>query len=192
MTFQQEFSSWFSPLKSASQEPPKIGAHAPQSKQLDIEQGRPAVVVFLRHCGCPFAEKTFLRLRESAQRHHDINFYALSHSDEAATQHWLKALPQAGSEPSNLHVIVDDDREAYSAWGLGASSWTHFLSPSALYEVYRLGKEEGIWNRPTESGSRWQQSGYWSVDSKGVIKWGRVAENAGDVPDFENAVSAAS
>ncbi|QIX00791.1 hypothetical protein AMS68_006308 [Peltaster fructicola] len=192
MTFQQEFSSWFSPVKAASTEPPKIGSKAPRSSKLELEHGRPAIVVFLRHCGCPFAEKTFLRFRETAQRHHDINFYALSHSDENATQNWLKALPQAGSEPSNLKVIVDHDRQAYSAWGLGASSWGHFLSPSALYETYRVGKEEGFWNRPTESGSRWQQSGFWAVTADGIVRWGRATESAGDVPDFEDGVSALS
>lgn len=71
---------------------------------------------------------------------------------------------------------------------MGASSLWHVLSPWALYSVYVLGKGEGIWNRPTESGSRWQTSGNWAVDEKGVVKWGSVAKAADDVPDFEEAL----
>ena len=54
--------------------------------------------------------------------------------------------------------------------------------------MYLLGKGEGIWNRPTESGSRWQTSGSWGVDREGVVRWGGVAKAADDVPTFEGAV----
>jgi hypothetical protein len=45
-----------------------------------------------------------------------------------------------------------------------------------------------MWNRPTESGSRWQTGGNWAVDANEVIKWGRVSTRANDVPNFEEAV----
>lgn len=192
MTFRQELASWFGPSEAADRNAPKIGDKAPKTSTVPLDSGRLTIITFLRHCGCPFAEKTYLSLRETARQHGDIDFIAVSHSDEAATQHWLKDLPQAGSEPSNLQVIVDLSRETYLAWGLGASSFSHVLSPSTLYEVYRVGKEEGFWNRPTESGSRWQTSGCWAIDSGGIIRWGRVAESAGDIPRFEDAVSALS
>lgn len=191
MSFQQEFSSWFAPLSAADKSPPSIGDHAPKAQKLPLSN-TPTIITFLRHCGCPFAEKTFLSFRDIARQHRDINFIAVSHSDEEATEHWLKSLPQAGSEPANLTVIVDSHREAYQAWGLGASSWSHFLSPSALYETYRVGKEEGFWNRPTESGSRWQRSGSWAVDSNDIVRWGRPSDAAGDIPRFEDAVTALS
>jgi hypothetical protein len=57
-----------------------------------------------------------------------------------------------------------------------------------MWSVYKLGSQEKIWNRPTESGSRWQTSGAWAVDKEGVVKWGRVSKAADDVPDFEEAV----
>lgn len=192
MTFQQEFSSWFSPLNSSTAPVPSVGSKAPQSSKLQLKHGKSAIVTFLRHAGCPFAEKTYLKFREVARTHHDIDFYAVSHSDENATQNWLKSLPQSGSESSNLKVVVDHEREAYSAWGLGASSAGHFLSPSALWDMVKVGREEGIWNRPTESGSRWQTSGFFAIDADGVVRWGRKAEAASDVPDFENAVKALS
>lgn len=56
--------------------------------------------------------------------------------------------------------------------------------------MYKLGKEEGIWNRPTESGSRWQTAGNFAVDEKGTVVWGQASEKADEIPDFEVAVKA--
>ena len=165
MTFQQELSSWFAPRDNQQiPDPPSIGSKAPQTSKIQLSSS-PLIVAFLRHCGCPFAEKTFLNLRETARAHRAISFIAVSHSSQSATDTWLASLPQAGSEPDNLQIVVDEAREAYTAWGLGVSSFGHVLSPSGLYAVWRLGREEGIWNRPTESGSRWQTAGSFGVDA---------------------------
>jgi hypothetical protein len=57
-----------------------------------------------------------------------------------------------------------------------------------MMSAYRLGKDRGIWNRPTESGSRWQAGGNFAVDAEGVVKWGGVAGRADEVVDFEDVV----
>lgn len=188
MTLQQELASWAFPPASEASDVPAIGTAAPHTTKLPLKTGKPTVVVFLRHCGCPFAEKTFLNLRDNANKHRDLDFYAISHSSDAATMTWLQSLPQAGSSPHNLHVIVDDTLETYRAWGLGPSSFVHVLSPMSMYSVWKLGQSEGIWNRPTESGSRWQTSGAFAVDAEGVVRWGRAAKRADDTPDFAEAV----
>lgn len=190
MTFQQELSSWFAPRDGqTTPEPPAVGASAPQTSKIQLS-GAPTVITFLRHCGCPWAEKTFLNLREVARDHRTTSFIAVSHSSQAATDTWLASLPQSGSEPDNLQVIVDEGREAYTAWGLGVASFGHVLSPTGLYNVWKLGREEGIWNRPTESGSRWQTSGSFGVDGSGVVKWSQPAQVAEDIPDFEEGATA--
>jgi hypothetical protein len=135
---------------------------------------------------CKVAEKTFLSMREAASHHPEIEFIAVSHSDEAATGRWLRELGGA----DRVNVTVDDQRKSYAAWGLGVSSFWHVLSPWSLYEVYRLGKQEGIWNRPTESGTRWQTSGSFAVDAKGIVKKAVPSQSAGDVPDFKELVGA--
>jgi hypothetical protein len=56
--------------------------------------------------------------------------------------------------------------------------------------VFQLGKQENIWNRPTESGNRWQTSGAFGVDRDGVVRWLQIAANAGDMPKFEEAITA--
>ena len=146
MTFQQELSSWFAPRDDkTTPDPPAIGSKAPATSKIQLSLA-PLVITFLRHCGCPFAEKTFLNLREVARDHRDTTFLAISHSSQAATDSWLASLPQAGSEPDNLQVIVDEDREAYSAWGLGVAGFGHVLSPAASMEF-------GSWAARRESGT---------------------------------------
>jgi hypothetical protein len=90
----------------------------------------------------------------------------------------------------DVNVIADADRELYSKWGLGASSAWHVLNPWSLYSVYKLGTSEKIWNRPTESGNRWQTSGSFAIGGEGVVKWAKVAKSADDVPDFKGALTA--
>lgn len=137
------------------------------------------------------AEKTFLELRNSASIHPNINFIAVSHSSAAATWKWQAALPPMTNDsqpPSNFKVLVDDEREIFSRWGLGIASFWHVLRPGNLYTLYRLATGEGIKNRPTESGSRWQTSGNFAVDGTGILRWGGPVERADQVPDFEDVV----
>jgi hypothetical protein len=101
----------------------------------------------------------------------------------------VKSVGGAG-DSNPITVIVDENREVYAKWGLGNSGWMHVLSPSSMVSVYKLGKSKNIWNRPTESGSRWQQAGSWGVDGGGVVKWGGPAQRADDVADLEAAVRA--
>jgi len=167
---------------------PTIGAAAPSSARLVLPNpnGKPSIITFLRHCGCPFAEKTFQQLRKCAGEHPEVNFVAVSHSDEDATEKWVIAV---GGE-WEVTVVVDPEREIYAHFGLGVSSTWHVLNPWSLYSAYKLGKQERIWNRPTESGSRWQMAGSFAVDSKGIIRWERIASAADDNPAFQDALEA--
>jgi hypothetical protein len=85
-------------------------------------------------------------------------------------------------------VLVDESRETFAKYGLGSSSWSHFLTPSGLMAVRKLGNEEGIWNRPTTSGSRWQRAGSFGLDVEGVVRWKYLEERADYLADFGEAV----
>jgi hypothetical protein len=129
-----------------------------------------------------------LNLRKIAPAHPDIHFIAVSHSDQASTDRWLAAVPEPlkNTQP-NLTIIVDAEREAYAAWGLGTSSFWHVLG--SISSVSKL-KEDGINVRSTESGNRWQTAGNFGVDGEGTVRWSRKDERADDIPDFKEGVDA--
>lgn len=205
MTFQQELNSWLSPKSLTTSPAPELNSKAPSTSKLTLPaaDGKPTIITFLRHCGCPckppstfqlqqltaspqVAEKTLLSLRALASTQPSINFIAISHSSPSSTQKWTDSLGGA----DKVQVIVDEERDLYAEWGLGVSSAWHVLNPWSMFSVYTLGKKEGIWNKPTESGSRWQTSGSWAVDGEGFVRWGGVAKAADDVSDFGDAVMA--
>lgn len=89
----------------------------------------------------------------------------------------------------HTEVVVDEEREIYAAWGLGLSSYWH-LGPKSLYNAVQLGKSEGIWNRTTESGTKWQTGGAFAVDRVGRVRWSSIARTASDIPDLDAALKA--
>ncbi|KAH7410332.1 hypothetical protein DE146DRAFT_644574 [Phaeosphaeria sp. MPI-PUGE-AT-0046c] len=191
MTWQTEFWSWMSPTTVPLGNAPSVGDEAPSTDKLrfPVSDGKSTIVSFLRHCGCPFAEKTFLQLRDIAAANPQIHFAAISHSDQASTDRWLAALPDLSkNKQPNLQVVVDVERELYGAWGLGISSFWHVLG--SIPSVSKLDKEDGIKVRSTESGNRWQTAGNFAVDEQGVVKWSRVDERADDMPDFKEGIGA--
>jgi hypothetical protein len=207
MTWQSEFWSWMSPSAVQLGTTPAVGDKAPSTAEVRFpaSEGKPTILAFLRHCGCPctcvflmtqahadltaVAEKTFLQLRALAPAHPDVQFVAISHSDQAATDKWLAALPEPSrNSQSNLQIVVDDAREMYAAWGLGTSSLWHVLG--SISSVSKLEKEDGIKVRSTESGNRWQTAGNFAVDAQGTVKWSRKDERADDMPDFKQGVNA--
>jgi hypothetical protein len=160
--------------------PPRPGRPAPK---LPVEpDGRPMVIAFLRHTGCPFAEATFRRLRALAEGEPDLRIVAVSHAPSAATATWCEAV--AGG-PGSVELVIDEDRRLYAAWGLGRSSLAHFMGPHSLREVARLARH-GIRNRHPE-GTRWQTAGTFALDSEANVRWVHIPTHAGDLPDLERA-----
>ncbi|RSM02490.1 hypothetical protein CEP52_007933 [Fusarium oligoseptatum] len=184
--FWKELESWKTPEAKEVGPPVEVGSKAPWMAELRLPDGKPTLVVFLRHCGCPFAEKTFKSLAALSDAHPQVHCIAVSHSSAEATDHWL---PQIGGTWS-VGVVIDEGRDIYAKWGLGISSTWHAVNPVTLWSVFSLGKNEGIWNRPTESGSRWQTSGAFAVDRDGTIRWAHVSRTADDVPDLQAAATA--
>ena len=125
-----------------------------------------------------------MSLRKIAEDNRDVRCIAVSHSDQQSTDNWLDSL--GGSR--DIEVVVDHEREIYAAYGLGASNWWHVLNPWSLASVVKLGRQEAIWNRPTESGSRWQTAGVFAVDSSGTMKYSHPAQTLDDVGDLQAAL----
>ncbi|KAI0180891.1 hypothetical protein GGR52DRAFT_522110 [Hypoxylon sp. FL1284] len=181
----QEWESFKTPPTKELSPVPKVGDKAPVHPNLTLPSDKPTVIVFLRHCGCPFAEKTFQNMTSLSVQHKEVHFVAVSHSSAEATERWVV---QVGGN-WEVEVAVDLERELYAQWGLGVSSTWHVLSPLTLYKTLQLGKAEGIWNRPTESGTRWQTSGAFAVTPAGDVAWAKVAASADDLPDLDAALA---
>ncbi|SPQ22549.1 0641606f-0944-4693-9c77-29be4c8c5742 [Thermothielavioides terrestris] len=166
---------------------PKVGERAPTlGRDVSFPRDKPVVVVFLRHCGCPFAEKTFKLLTNFSNHHPEVHCVAVSQSSQADTDKWIV---QVGGE-WEVQVIIDEARDLYHAWGLGIGSTWYTMNPKALWSAWKLGTEEGIWNRAADSGSRWQVGGAFAVDAGGFVRWVRPSASADDVPDFQEALKA--
>ena len=174
------------PLPIPTASPPEPGEPTRELPPPGLEPGRPAVVAFLRHTGCPFAEATARVLREAAAAHPEIAFVAVSHAPTAATARWCDAI--GGMD--GVRLLIDDERVHYATWGLGRTSLGHFAGRRSLAEVARLARE-GTRNRhPT--GTRWQRAGTFAVDADATVRWSHVPEHAGDLPDLRAALVALS
>ena len=55
MTARQELSSWLTPSKVDTRPVPDVNSKAPSLPQIQFPRGdgKPVIVTFLRHCGCP-------------------------------------------------------------------------------------------------------------------------------------------
>jgi hypothetical protein len=124
-------------------------------------------------------------LSEQAELHQDVEWIAVSHAPLEATDRWCAAVGAS----HRVRLIIDEERAAYGAWGLGRTTLTHFAGRRSLSAVARLARE-GIRNRHP-AGSRWQQAGTFAVDAAGTIVWRHIPPHAGDLPDLAAAAEAA-
>jgi alkyl-hydroperoxide reductase/thiol specific antioxidant family protein len=172
------------PLPLPTSAPPGPGEAARELPEPGLPEGRPAVVAFLRHPGCPFAEATARAMREAAAAEPEIAWLVVSHARAEPTARWRDAI---GGLPG-IGVLIDADRVHYATWGLGRSSLGHFMGRRSLGHVARLARE-GIRNRHPD-GTRWQTAGTFAVDEDGLVRWRHLPTYAGDLPDLAGAVAA--
>lgn len=72
---------------------PEIGSKAPtpiDGIDLTAGNGKPTLVAFVRHCGCPFAEKETKLLAEAVRTYPDLHVIIVQHSDQAETEDWFE------------------------------------------------------------------------------------------------------
>ena len=148
-----------------------------------LEPDRPAIVAFLRHTGCPFAERTMQLLRERATQSPELQWIAISHAPAPETERWCTAIGGAGA----VRIASDPSRRAYAEWGLGRTGLEHFMGRRSLAAVAGLARE-GVRNRHP-SGTRWQSAGTFAIDRENIVRWRSVPAHAGELPDLAEAVA---
>lgn len=126
-----------------------------------------------------------------------IKVILVSHSSEEATYRWLQAVQQSGRVPAKfgsgeleVNLVIDNELELYAVWGLGVANMRHVLNLSTVHAAILLGWREGLWDRATESGSRWQTAGAYGIDRSGYVRWVHVPRLASDLADFGDAGAA--
>lgn len=124
------------------------------------------------------AEKAFNNLRLLAEDYPSIMCIAVSHCTRKETDSWVEVI----GGPGRVTLVVDDNRELYSQWGLGISNTWYLLNPWTQAE-----SAKAPWGREM-SGSRWQMGGTWAVDGRGVIKWGGMSKRADEMPALDQAI----
>jgi peroxiredoxin len=164
--------------------PPRTGDPAPTLALSDREL-RTAVVAFLRHAGCPFAEATARGLGRAATDYPDVQWIAVTHAPPEATARWCAAV----GLDQGVHVVADPDRSLYATWGVGPTSLGHFAGMSSLRAVASLARQ-GIRNRHPH-GSRWQGAATFAVDEDGIVRLAHLPDHAGDLSDLAAAAMAA-
>jgi hypothetical protein len=161
---------------------PELGTKAPALSAMRPD--RPAVIAFLRHVGCPFAEATVRQMVALAAKHPAVDFIAVTHSGEQPSLRWCNAFGGAGG----VQIVSDPDRALYTAWGIGLSDRQHFAGRESMAALDRL-LNDGIHNR-WASGNRWQPAASFAVSPRGVLCWRHVPRHAGDMPALDDAVAA--
>jgi hypothetical protein len=174
--------TFLKPKAAETAAPPELGARVPPLPAL--RHGRPAVVGFLRHVGCPFAEATVRRMAALAAEHPAIDFLAVTHSQEDRSRRWCDTF----GGPGGVQIIPDPDRARYAAWGVGLSDRKHFAGAASLAALRQL-LDEGIHNR-WASGNRWQAAATFAIDPSGILRWRHFPRHAGDLPPLRDAVTA--
>jgi hypothetical protein len=183
------------PAGPAPAEAPAIGDAAPERPR--VASGTPRVVAFLGHTGGVFGEQLLGTLREAARENPDVAFVAVTHGDPAAATAWCGALgldrsavraveaadvpDQDGAGPDNLHILVDEARELYAAWGLDLGGVGYLFRPAVLRARRRARRGETTGQPP--SGTRWQRAGVFGVDPDGTVRTCHIAAHAADRPD---------
>ena len=109
----------------------------------------------------------------------------MSHAGLEATDRWCAAVGAS----HRVRLVIDEERAAYAAWGLGRSNLRHFAGRRSLAAVVGLARK-GIHNRHPV-GSRWQRAGTYAVDAEGRIAWRHIPRHAGELPDLAAAAVAA-
>ncbi|KAL2124384.1 hypothetical protein VTJ04DRAFT_749 [Mycothermus thermophilus] len=161
----------------------------PSAPIVTFPRAKPVLAVFLRHCGCPFAEKTFRRLADVANQYRDeVTCVAVSQAGREETEKWIVQVGGAWE----VQVVTDPRRELFRLWGLGLGSTWYAWNPKVLWSAWKLATDEGIWTRDnTAGGNKWQIGGAFAIDPLGIVRWSKPGtQSADEVPDFEEALRA--
>ncbi|PNS21105.1 hypothetical protein CAC42_3443 [Sphaceloma murrayae] len=169
---------------------PELGSAAPSLGNKATLPGGPTLVAFVRHCGCPFAEKEVRMLGDEAERNSALHVVIVQHSSEADTKDWFDRIkgPDYFPDAKQVTLVSDVDRELYAAWGVGQLGWTQMVNADIMRRLHENKVKEGLDITKSDWTSyRWQNSGGFAVDAEGKVRWRHLASDSSDVGNWKEA-----
>jgi peroxiredoxin len=139
---------------------------------------RPAAIVFIRYFGCPFCQAQLVALREDRDRFERIG---------AAVTVVGQGTPRECAEFCDarqvpFRVLVDPDRSAYRAFGLGKGGAMQVLGPPMMLPWIRNELRTETRQRSSRGASVTQMPGTFVVDVAGIVRFAHRSRHVADIP----------
>ena len=169
-------------------DPLGVGDRAPDAELIDrvgervslssAWAGRPAALVFLRYFGCPFCQAQVVALREDHDRFERIGAHVTLIGQ--GTPQECREFCETRRLP--FRVLVDPDRSAYRAYGLGKGGVMQVVGPQVMVPWIRNELHAETRQRSTRGASFTQMPGTFVIDTDGIVRFGHRSRHVADVP----------
>lgn len=144
---------------------------------------KPAVVVFVRHLGCPFCRLEAARLKADAAKFEaagaEVVLITMSPPADAAEFRRRFELP--------FCVLSDPNQTAYRAFRVPRGGVPAVMGPQTWGVGLRATLQHGV---GTPVGDVWQLSGAYVVDTQGTIGYAHGSQHSADLPDHDALIAA--
>ena len=138
----------------------------------------PSTIVFIRYFGCPFCQAQVVALREDRDRFErvgaDVTVIGQGTPRECAEFCDARRVP--------FRVLVDPDRRAYRAYGLGKGGAMQVVGPQVMLPWIRNELHKETRQRAVRGASFTQMPGTFVVDAQGVVRFAHRSRHVADVP----------
>lgn len=138
----------------------------------------PALLVFLRHFGCPFCKETIARLRDAVQRvagYPPVLFFYQGSPIEGRAfmrRYWPEA-----------RAVADPDATFYDGMGVGLGGILQMFHPAVLPALVRAGAGGHLGGEGSAGDPR-RMPGLFVVRGAEIL-WAHRAKHQADHPEFE-------
>jgi peroxiredoxin len=138
----------------------------------------PAVVVFLRYFGCPFCQAQVVQLRDDRKLFDDAGagVVLIGQGNPAEAAQFSERMNQP------FECLVDPNRSAYRAYGLGSATPTKILTPQVGLSFLRANLNRETIQRGMHGGSFTQMPGTFVIDTEGVVRMAHRNRHIADTP----------
>ncbi|HEY7283594.1 MAG TPA: peroxiredoxin-like family protein [Actinomycetota bacterium] len=166
---------------------PQVGDPAPDAELIEAPEGRAvlssawsagtAVIVFLRYFGCPFCQMQVASLRDDRERFEtadaEVVLVGQGSTEEAERFVQGRRLP--------FRCLVDPDRSAYRAYGLGRGTPAQVYGPRVFVPFVKANLT-GHPQLGLRGGSFHQMPGSFVVDRTGTLRFVHRNRTVADTP----------